>query len=622
MDDEVESQQPTRHRRGIPLLSVEELIAGCQSLQASKGELLLRRGEEPRSVLVILSGVVRVFSQADNTVERKPRAASANAGYLEAGDWLGALTCLKQARSQFSYAVATPQGLVAKVIPAGLFRDKVVPQVPESYWNEQEHTEAQWNATADDAKRVSATQRREDIAAERKGNFGKLQHYHIPDRLRVRCCPDLSKSAAAIRRQDPPPPHVQPTLQDAQREIRAIYIHEYAQEESESDSSSSDSEKDELEFDPFLNSRSGKRGAFQGLGLVALLHVQERGQKHSNKHSCAEHLWQAEAEAKAKAKGKAKAKSGPGRKFVDWKPIFHPRRLPLSKWKETREYEVLEHVPVLMPEMFNTEDVLEMDMLARKRKALFMNVMRQVRIAVKSGVREVNGIAVTDAESLFRALDRDGSGSIDATELAAGLARFVPGITQSDVEEVIKIIDTDGDESLDIGELVIAVEQPKSLFSSSPAASKAPSAALDASLHRSLRSTLSSQDVTEVAQEVQEAYEGMTKLREYNEEGGLYSQITGRYRRPKSANWAYEFEPKEPITPRLHQAMSGRQRPRSANANKSSLQRHAAESNANNSSRPRHAAASMGSRAFREGALRHALRGIPNGFEATTMLLA
>lgn len=598
MHDEAASQRQSI-AANQKLLNVEKLIAGCESVQARKGELLLRCGEEPRSVLVILSGGVRVSSQADNTVESKPRAASANVGYLEPGDWLGALLCLKRARSQFSFVAATPQGLVAKVIPAEFFRDKVCPLMPRSYWDDEADTEAQWAEAADDAKRAAATRRQENIAEERRGNFAKRQHYHIPDKLRVRCCPDLSASAAATRRQDPPPPKVEPTLQETQRELRQERIKGPQEAEAESDSSS-DSEM-LLSPDRSGNVRGGKRGAFEGLGLVALLHLQDHAEKEKKKQP------QAEVKAKAKPKGKPKAKSGAGQKFLHWKPIFYPRRLPLDKWQESREYEVLQHVPVLLPDMFNTDDVLsEKDMLARKRKALVMSVIRQIRISLKSGVREVNGMLVNDAASLFHALDRDGSGSLDTTELAAGLARFMPGISQSDMEEVIKAIDTDGDQLIDIAELVGAIEQPKTLFRESPTPSKAPSG--NVSLTRSLRSSVSYQDVAEAAQEV---FDGLTMLREYNEGNDFYS--VGR---PKSACWTYELETKEPVAVQ-QKVLPGRQRPRSSNANSSSRQRHVVESQPRHVPesqerhaavpQQRHAAGSTSVRAWRESAARRNL---------------
>ena len=43
---------------------VAKLIARCELVKARKGEMLLRLGEEPRSVLVIVSGGVRVSLQA------------------------------------------------------------------------------------------------------------------------------------------------------------------------------------------------------------------------------------------------------------------------------------------------------------------------------------------------------------------------------------------------------------------------------------------------------------------------------------------------------------------------------------------------------------------------------
>eukprot|EP00930_Biecheleria_cincta_P097288 TRINITY_DN8900_c0_g1_i1.p1 TRINITY_DN8900_c0_g1~~TRINITY_DN8900_c0_g1_i1.p1 ORF type:complete len:581 (-),score=90.18 TRINITY_DN8900_c0_g1_i1:55-1797(-) len=556
--------------------SVEKLIARCELIRARKGELLLRLGEEPRSVLVILSGGVRVSLQADNTVESKPRASSAEVGYLESGDWLGALLCFKRSRSRFAFRVATPQGLVARVIPAELFRGKVCPLMPQNYWDREADTEAQWAQAADDAMHAAETRLREAVAQERRGNFAKRQHYHIPDNLRVRCCPDLSASAAATWRQDPPPPVAEPTIQEIQRELRRQRMTMKGPGEAEVESESSSDSELPLIGDPSYNVREGRRGAFDGLGLVALLDLQERGGTTKKK--------QPQVEAKAKAKGKAKAKAKAGDKFSDWKPLYYPRRLPLEKWVESQEYDVMHHVPVLRPDMFASDMFSEADLLSRKRKAVVLNCLRQIRIALKSGIRVFNGVPVNDAMTLFHALDRDGNGSLDASELAEVLMRFMPGISESDAEDVTKAIDSDGDHLIQVDELVRAIEHPKALFNSSPTPSKSHSVVTE-SLSLTLRSSPSVLDEPEVDQGV--FYAMKQVLHEYARADD--EETTSR---PASAGRPNEFKPDMPTAPK-QKAMQGRQRPRSSNAHNNSRQRHAAG-----------AAESASFRAWREGTVR------------------
>ena len=75
------------------------------------------------------------------------------------------------------------------------------------------------------------------------------------------------------------------------------------------------------------------------------------------------------------------------------------------------------------------------------------------------GRRQLYGTMMRDAESAFKAIDKDGSGALDYVEFAAAMKRLGLGLREDQTMELAKMMDTDGDGEIDCEEFVTALKE-------------------------------------------------------------------------------------------------------------------------------------------------------------------
>lgn len=75
------------------------------------------------------------------------------------------------------------------------------------------------------------------------------------------------------------------------------------------------------------------------------------------------------------------------------------------------------------------------------------------------GRRQLYGTMIRDAESTFRAIDRDGSGTLDYGEFSTAMKRLGLGLQEKQCMELAVAMDADGDGQIDCAEFVSALQQ-------------------------------------------------------------------------------------------------------------------------------------------------------------------
>ncbi len=75
------------------------------------------------------------------------------------------------------------------------------------------------------------------------------------------------------------------------------------------------------------------------------------------------------------------------------------------------------------------------------------------------GRRQLYGTMMRDAESTFKAIDRDGSGSLDYKEFWMAMKRLGLGLNESQCMELAIVMDADGDGEIDCAEFVSALQE-------------------------------------------------------------------------------------------------------------------------------------------------------------------
>ena len=75
------------------------------------------------------------------------------------------------------------------------------------------------------------------------------------------------------------------------------------------------------------------------------------------------------------------------------------------------------------------------------------------------GRRQLFGTILRDAETTFKAMDKDGSGALDYVEFAGAMKRLGLGLKEEQTMELAKMMDADGDGEIDCEEFVSALKE-------------------------------------------------------------------------------------------------------------------------------------------------------------------
>mmetsp|Transcript_14372 Transcript_14372/g.25267 ORF Transcript_14372/g.25267 Transcript_14372/m.25267 type:complete len:678 (-) Transcript_14372:60-2093(-) len=434
--------QQAQQKRG--LLS-ERIITKSPVLLAHKGEVLLRMGEEPRSVLLIRAGTLRVYAAADNSLDCRPNAKGTEVGRLGPKEWVGAFLVWQQKRARFSFSVISPK-FEAWSIPLETFTQKLVPLMGKSFWDSEDEQEKSWDEAFVVAEEALAKARLERERAAYRNV--EPREVIIPPNLKMRICPDLAATPNAQNRKDPPPPKVEPTLQEVhwlQREVRL------AERELELAEDDSDEDDENLQLARDLSSASApRRAATEGATLGQLLGIEEAVQAHSDRKK--DRVEKAKARLEKLKKGATNEELEKQKAFHIWlgkQGIFKPPTAQSEAgWKASEVYQAMKDQPVLMPEQIHDEnDALkaaraqEAARQQRLKKRSMDSALYQLRGTLKSGKRTLFNKRLLDLDSLFDALDHDSSGGISVKELADGLKRL--GLSGSSVDDLMATMDAD-----------------------------------------------------------------------------------------------------------------------------------------------------------------------------------
>ena len=93
--------------------------------------------------------------------------------------------------------------------------------------------------------------------------------------------------------------------------------------------------------------------------------------------------------------------------------------------------------------------------LARQTK----QIGKIVRDAIASN-RSLGGKAMKNIESVFKAIDKDGSGDLDYEEFQVAMNRLGLGLTPAQIEDCIAVLDRDGDGEVSLSEFMVLVNEP------------------------------------------------------------------------------------------------------------------------------------------------------------------
>jgi len=80
-----------------------------------------------------------------------------------------------------------------------------------------------------------------------------------------------------------------------------------------------------------------------------------------------------------------------------------------------------------------------------------------IRSAIKNN-RSLGGKALKSIESVFKAIDKDGSGDLDYDEFKMAMTRLGLGLTEEQIAQCIQVLDKDGDGEVSLAEFTALVK--------------------------------------------------------------------------------------------------------------------------------------------------------------------
>lgn len=105
-----------------------------------------------------------------------------------------------------------------------------------------------------------------------------------------------------------------------------------------------------------------------------------------------------------------------------------------------------------------------------------VDILTKVNAALHSGKLTVYGRKIYDAHGFFKAIDKDGSGSLDPPELQRGFRRLGVELSDQLLLQLSEAIDTNENGKIELDEFIRALHNPKSM-QKRPSVTKAPGAA-------------------------------------------------------------------------------------------------------------------------------------------------
>ena len=108
--------------------------------------------------------------------------------------------------------------------------------------------------------------------------------------------------------------------------------------------------------------------------------------------------------------------------------------------------------PIGPPDVHEGSYHLSLETRLQREHSSVLKALRRVMAA--PGQRTLNGRVVSDAKSMFEAMDRDGSGMVDGDEFTRGMKRLGLGLNEQQVVALAHALDKDGDGEIDYSELL------------------------------------------------------------------------------------------------------------------------------------------------------------------------
>eukprot|EP01052_Picozoa_sp_SAG31_P035031 SAG31_NODE_4172_length_3511_cov_1.676143_4_plen_134_part_00 len=84
-----------------------------------------------------------------------------------------------------------------------------------------------------------------------------------------------------------------------------------------------------------------------------------------------------------------------------------------------------------------------------------VNVIKNLKQAVAAN-RQLYGESLGNMDDIFRAMDKDGGGTVDTFEFRDGMARLGLGLSEVQIQEMIEAFDEDGNGEIEVPNMMIS----------------------------------------------------------------------------------------------------------------------------------------------------------------------
>lgn len=401
---------------------------GGREYFAHRNEVILRCGEIPTAIHLILDGTLQVLALGEFS-EKHP-FETVELDQLESGrgsdSMVGILPWLEQRVSRFSFRVLS-KSMTAIMVPSQAINMKAQSLLSNLHSKESSRENA-WEASA--ILHFEERRRVQEEADEKIDDSGLQirEEYLIPPECLMACHPNLP--SLAPHRRDPPPPVVEKSLQEVQREKRfaQMDVTERQRREKLWAAKRPNSPKD-LDLDSLLSMDGGHARGRNSGGLLQLMQAKQGG-------------------------------------------IFHPKTsTSANNWRRSEAYRFCRSFPVFQPELDQEdrrleelpppEDPATVDRQLRSSMARMIQVLMQVKNTLKTGVRKLYGKEVRDAEDMLNAMSPEQNEKLARDDVAEAIHSLGVTATEEHVQELVTQMDTQNT-GIDREELVDAFSSPKS----------------------------------------------------------------------------------------------------------------------------------------------------------------